>query len=332
MLVTERIDLATSTEILLNEVFQHIFQSAGARAYLGFSQISQVASDEGLPGWYLWFDDMKGACYIGITGWNARHSDKVPTNAWQREPPRDVCLVLRYFPDMEEKLFETFSCFEQIFRMGPHFDATGTTTFEGSRTMPENFFVVGHMIISFHEPHGDIDFFCQAPERWREYRTDGLTLVDSEGTTMALLAPGECDRDVEGWNLSRHIFDKIVSAYSFLSRRPPSVVGVAAGPSNEFQIDTFNNIHEIKNERWKEFLLLVSFGQNGNLHDAEEMLLSQSKRLIGIWTDVRSIPAEWCNHSWWSVADRHFHDDHGFICSCYDGRHECSAEEEGNTT
>jgi hypothetical protein len=321
MLIREHIDHISSAEILLNEVFQHIFQNDVARTNLGFSQISQVASDEGFPGWYLWFSDMKGAWHIEITCENPISSGKVFKDLLQPETVKAVGLVLRYFPDIEEKVFETFSCFEQIFRMGPNFDATGTTTFEGARAMPESFYVVGHMIIMFDNRNGDIDFFCRAPKRWRDYRTHGLALANSQGGKIQLLAPGERDRDVEGWNLTRQIFDKIVSAYSFLIRRPPAVVGASAGSSMEYLIDKSNKIKEIVNEQTKEFLLLVSFRQDINLNDAEAMLTSEAKNLIGLWSDPGSIPEEWDNPLWWSISDHHFHDGNCFLCSCYHDQH-----------
>jgi len=308
-------------EIKLNEMFQRVFQNDEARTYLGFSQISQAPPDKGLPGWYLWFSDMKGAWHVGIICEDPVSSGKVHKDSLQPETVSTVGLVLRYFPDIEEKIFETFSCFEQIFRMGPNFDATGTTTFEGARAMHESFYVVGHMIITFNNRNGDIDFFCHAPERWRDYRTQGLVLADSQGAKIQLLAPGERDRDVGGWYLTRQIFDKIVSAYSFLIRRPPAVVGASAGSSMEYHIDKSNNIKEIVNEQMKEFLLLVSFRQNINLNDAESMLTSEAKNLIGLWSDPGSIPAEWYNPLWWSISDHHFHDGNFFLCSCYQDQH-----------
>ena len=70
MSVTTHIDSIASVETLLNEMFQHVFQNDGAREHLGFSNISQVFSSDGFPGWYLWFSKIKGAYYIGISGEN----------------------------------------------------------------------------------------------------------------------------------------------------------------------------------------------------------------------------------------------------------------------
>jgi hypothetical protein len=173
----------------------------------------------------------------------------------------------------------------------------------------------------FNDHNGDIDFFCRAPERWRDYRTEGLAFTDSDGSKIQLLAPGERDRDVEGWNLSRNIFDKIVSAYSFLIRRPPAVVGASSGSSMEYLVDQSNNIKEIQNEQMKEFLLLVSFRRNMNLKDAEGILTSEAKDLIGLWSDRGAIPAEWNNPLWWSISDHHVHDGDAFLCSCYQDLH-----------
>jgi len=95
-------------EIKLNEMFQRVFQNDEARTHLGFSQISQAPPDKGLPGWYLWFSDMKGAWHVGIICEDPVSSGKVHKDSLQPETVSTVGLVLRYFPDIEEKIFETF--------------------------------------------------------------------------------------------------------------------------------------------------------------------------------------------------------------------------------
>ncbi len=316
----ELVDYISATEIKLNEIFQRVFQNDGARTHLGFSQISQAPPDQGLPGWYLWFKDSKGPFYIGIIGENVSLPDSSLKESAPREPVRGVQFVIRYFPAIEEDIFESFSCFEQLFRMSENIDDTGATTFAGARNMHESFYVVGYMTISFNS-NNDIDFFCRAPERWRTYHTDGLALPDSAGVKKQVLLPGERDRDVAGWNLSRYAFDKIISAYGFLMHRKPSIVGVSACPSVEYFIDESKNITEAKNEQLKDFLLLVSFSQNINLWEAEKMLQAESRNLIGLWKDPKSIPPAWHNDLWWSVPDHHFHDDSCYLCSCYHEHH-----------
>ena len=317
---TELADPISAVEMMLNEVFQRVFQNDEARRHLGFSQISQAPPDKGLPGWYLWFKDRKGPYYVGIIGENVVLSDSALKESSQRELVNGVQFVIRYFPDIEEDIFETFSCFEQIFRMTANFDNTGATTFEGARNMHDSFYLVGYMTISFNA-NRDVDFFCRAPEKWRDYHTDGLALPDSEGAKTQVLLPGERDRDVEGWNLSRYVFDKIVSAYSFLIHRKPSLVGVSACPSVEYFIDEAKNITKTRNEQLKEFSLLVSFSQNVDSRDAKTMLTAESRDLIGLWDDPKSIPPAWHNDLWWSVPEHHFHDDSCYLCSCYHEHH-----------
>jgi len=317
---TELIDHISAIEIMLNEVFQHVFQNDEARTHLGFSQISQVPPDKGLPGWYLWFNDKKGPYYLGIVGVNVISSYCALRDSSKQESVNSVQLAIRYFPDTEEDLFESFSCFEQIFRMSANFDDTGATTFEGGRNMHESFYLVGYMTISFKQNH-DVDFLCRAPERWRVYRTDGLTLSDAEGSKTQVLLPGMRDRDVEGWNSSRYVFDKIVSAYSFLMHRKPSIVGASACSSVEYFIDKDENITESRNEQLKELSLLVSFNQHADSGNAETILTAESRNLIGLWEDPKSIPPEWHNDLWWSVSDHHFHDDSCYLCNCYHEHH-----------
>ena len=321
MLSKEHIDPITSVEILFNEVFQHVFQNGAAREYLGFSQISQIFSAEGFPGWYLWFNDIKGAYSIAITDEYVNSAAEDSKNIRQRDAVNAVQLVLRYFPHIDDEILKHFSRAEQIFRLGTHFDATGTPTFDGAREMHESFYTIGHMTISLNQSDNFIDFSCRASERWRNYRLDDLALSDFTGAKNQKLPPDSLDRDVEGWNLSRHVFDKIVSAYIFLIQWPPSFIGASACPSIEYLIDKSDTIREIKNEHLMEFSLLVSFSTNGNVGDAEKTLSSEAKNLLGIWSDSVSIPAEWHNQLWWKISDHHFHDDNCYLCSCYHEQH-----------
>ncbi len=320
MRITEHVDPIHTAETLLNEIFQHLFQQDAARERLGFSRISQVSSPQGFPGWYLWLGDSQGVFHIEIASgpWMA------PGTSWMCGPQspsqQSVPLVLRYFPHVEDPSLDTFSCFEQIFRMGPHFDATGTPTFEGGRTMQESFYVVGQMIVSLGARQNETAWICQAPERWQIYRTAGLTLEDASGVKMELIAPSGRDRDVEGWRLSRHIFDKIVSAYSFLAHRAPSAIGASAGPSAAYLIDELDRVQEISDDKMKTFTLWVSFDQDVDLHVAAGLLTSGSMDLIGLWRLPGVVPKEWQNDEWWSISACHFSDD-GFLCPCYQEHH-----------
>ncbi|HDP26031.1 MAG TPA: hypothetical protein ENN34_11385 [Deltaproteobacteria bacterium] len=317
MSVTERIDPITSAETLLNEIFQRVFQNDGVRTYLGFSQISQISSDEGLPGWYLWFPEMNGAFSIESTGESVPSPGRDFGNGANRGAVREVNLVIRYFPHPDENIFETFSCYEQLFRMGPEFDETGTPTFEGGRGMHESLYVVGHMTISFNYRTNEIDFSCRAPERWKDYRTDGLTLIDSTGAEIQALSPGECDRDVEGWNLSRHVFDTLVSAYGFLIHRPPSLVGASSRASVHYLIDRNGSVEEVQDTQLEEFSLLVIFSEITDPSDAEKRLTSAGEDLIGLWSDPRTIPEPWQNKIWYEIHDQHFHHGDRYVCSCF---------------
>ncbi|OPY83889.1 MAG: hypothetical protein A4E71_02866 [Smithella sp. PtaU1.Bin162] len=318
MLATERIDPINSVEILFNEIFQHVFQNNHAREYLGYSQISQTFSAEGFPGWYLWFNDIKGAYCIETTGESVHPVNKDSMNFMQCDAVRMVQFVLRYFPTPDEKNYNYFSRAEQIFRKGSDFDATGTPTFEGKRNMPDVFYAVGHVTISLDQSSNVIDFSCRAADSCKNYKTDSLALSDNAGVKTREISR---NRDVEGWNLSRHIFDKIISAYIFMTHQQPAFISAAACPLNEYPIDDSGNVRAIKNAQFMKLLLLVSFRKSDDLHATETTLRSQSKNFIGLWNDSTVIPAQWNNSLWWSINDHHFHDNDCCLCSCYSEQH-----------
>jgi hypothetical protein len=306
-------------ETLINEVLLNAFRNDGVREHLGFKHVSQVVSDNGFPGWYLWFRDMSGAFSLEIP-----EMDEIPAGDDDTGIPgvtgknrEDVRLAIRYFPDTEEDVFDSFSWYEQIVRCGPDFDDMGVPVFKGRRAVKDDYFVVGHMSVSRNGSAGVVDFSCQAPERWQVYRSDGLELADSNGTVVQVLSPGQRDRNVPGWNLSRYCFDRIVSAYSFLVCRPPSTVGASLGPSVRYMIDSTDTVNVEKGRELNFFSLLVSFRQGDRVHDAERRLIRQGGMIVGLWDDVRTVPPDWSNPLWLDISEHSCRHDEGLLCNCF---------------
>ena len=317
MAVSERYDPVASVETLLNEVFLNAFRNDGVREHLGFENISPVPSRRGLPGWYLWFKDMAGVFFVGMTEGDEFSVDGEESANYAGKDFGEVQLVIRYFPGTEEDLFDTFSCYEQIARIGPDFDDIGAPVFESNRAMRDDYFVVGHMSMSRNGSTGGVDFRCRGPEKWQVYRTDGLSLEDSSGAVVQVLSSGERDRNVPGWILSRYCFDRIVSAYRFMICRPPSSVGASYRPSVCYHIDRTDRVKVEKDEDLKFFTLLVAFSHGDDPHDTEKRLTCRGDTLVGLWDDLQAVPAEWSNPFWLTIHEHACHQDHGELCSCF---------------
>jgi len=323
MTVARHIDPLISFETLLFELFQTVFQNDAARRHFGFSQISQVTTPDGLPAWYLWFSDKPGAYSLAVTEGHRVHGMSEVSGRDDGDALA-ARLLIRYFPDTEDESFDSLSTFEQIFRMGPSFDSTGTPSFEGGRAMHDSFFVAGFMDILIHSSKADVDFFCTAPDRWLDYRLDGLTLIDDKGKSRQVVSPGSVDRDFPGWDLSFFIFDKIISSFCFVSGQAPRHAGAASGPFVHYEIDGEQRVNAVHDPALTEHAFGVSF-PNGPGHDLlKERYASFAERfdapeyaLIGMWEEPDDVPAQWRRPEWWTIRATHFHADPDHVCSCY---------------
>ena len=324
MIVTRHIDPLVSFETLLFELFQKVFQNDAARRHFGFSQISQVTTPDGLPAWYLWFSDKPGAYSLAVT---EGHVVSERENACSNQKDTDVLeghFAIRYFPDIEDKLFDSLSCYEQIFRMGPSFDATGTPSFEGGRAMHQSFFVAGYMDILIHSSKADVDFFCTAPDRWLDYRLDGLTLTDNKGKSRQVVSPGALDRNFPGWAHSFFIFDKIISSFCFVSGQAPRRTGAASRPFVHYEIDSEQHVNAVYDPDITEHAFGVSFPNGAGQDLLKERYASFAERfdapeyaLVGMWEEPDDVPAQWRRPEWWTIRTTHFHADPDHVCSCY---------------
>jgi len=323
MTVARHIDPLISFETLLFELFQRVFQNDAARRHFGFSQISQVTTPDGLPAWYLWFSDKPGAYSLSVT-----EGHRVPemSGVSGRDDGDALAarLLIRYFPDTEDESFDSLSTFEQIFRLGPSFDSTGTPSFEGGRAMHDSFFVAGYMDILIHSSKADVDFFCTAPDRWRDYRLDGLTLTDDKGKSRQVVSPGAVDRDFPGWDLSFFIFDKIISSFCFVSGQAPRRAGAASRPFVHYEIDGEQRVNAVHDTAITEHSFGVSFPNGAGYDLLKERYASFAERfdapeyaLVGMWEEPDDVPAQWRRPEWWTIRTTHFHADPDHVCSCY---------------
>lgn len=326
MTVIEHIDPISVVETLLLEIFQKVFQNDTARCHFGYSLISHTATSEGFPLWYLWFSEKKGVYSLAvIEGYVA--SDAIDMSVHERQNKHIVGarLLARYFPAVNENAFDSLSCFEQIIRMGSDFDSTGTPSFEGGRIINESFFAAGYMDIVIDSSKSDVDFFCSAPNRWRDYRLAGLTLTNDRGETLQVVSPGNLDRDFPGWELSFFIFDKIISSFCFASGQAPQQTGAASKPSFSCEIDAEQRITTVYDSDITESIFGVCFSNGTKECILKERFASLAKRfhsqdytLIGLWDSPNDIPAKWRRPAWWTIKTRHFHANADHVCSCYE--------------
>lgn len=325
------IDPVAVIESSFHSMFLEIFNNESVSDYFGFWRISPFHSADGMPGWYLWFQEKPGVYGLFVEDAVCLSGDKKSD-----KPPSTVAGRIRimYYPDAEEEVFETFSWFEKIALMGSFFDSTGTPTAEGRQQLDVSFFTVGHMDSLMTVDGSLLEFVCTAPQTWVDLRPEGLVLKDPEGRPFQALQPGERDRDVPGWRLSRFLFDKIVSGFCFCRKCAPTQADVYEFDMPEFSVDA-------KARVWESFALALSGYQLQVVFSPASGLTGDSREIYQEMNWCRQLPGGTLNSQmpgrwlhawsgkgrefsnpegldWWKIKDLHFHDHGGRLCTCYE--------------
>ena len=318
-------DPVFAVENLMNELFQSVFSNDAAREYLGFSNISQSSTDEGFPLWYLWFSDADGAYGLTIQDeCRITHERNGNSGEAEESPILGARLLVRYYPAVDEKLFETLSSHEQLVRTGDLFDETGTPSFDGRQSIPEGYYVAGWIEIVLNASRSHVDFFCIAPDRWRDYRKDGLILPEAKSGSGLQLLPGDLDRDFPGWDASFFVFDKLISAHCFLTARYPTRISYATKPSAHYLIDEQQRVEVVPDASLTDKMLGISLGEAINQAEKSEqpscfakIFQSHQHQMVSTWTTPEATPEFLKNQNWWLIGKMHFHNDTDHLCSCY---------------
>jgi len=325
------IDPVSVVESSFHSMFLGIFNNESATHYFGFSRISPFHCDAGMPGWHLWFKEKSGAFGISVDDAACLSGDGQKDN-----PPSSVAgrITIRYFPDPEEELFEKFSWFEKIALMGPLFDATGTPTAEGRQQLNAGFFTVGHMDINMAVDGSLLELVCTAPETWVDLRSEGLVLMDPEGRPFQALQPGQRDREVPGWRLSRFLFDKIVSGFCFYRKCAPGQANLYTFDVPEFTFESNARVRESFTLALSGYQLQVVFSPVSALA-RDNWTIDQEKnwrnelpggtvatkspgRRVQTWSGSGHELSKPGFFDWWEIKNLHFHDHGGRLCACYE--------------
>lgn len=332
MVTKTKIDPVGIVEGTFYSMFYSLFHNEEAKDYFGFSQISFFCNEEGLPGWYLWFKEKKGAYQLElINGEILPQENNTAGNAFPFKPAVRGRFAVRYFPSEEEDIFETYSCFERLIRLGPLFDQTGTPTFEGRTMIHESYFIVGHIDVQTNLSRDFIEIECLAPERWEDFRVDGLYLKTPGQRDYEAIAPGGQDRNISGWNLSSFLFDKILLGFCYSFKVSPLVVLLSAKNGFNFYIDKENRAEKRKNPDLKQFYLtcgidLQKEGDGPYRKDKKLNLYIQSvinrlgqekNDIMEIWKRPEDITSPRINHDWWKAKEMEFQEKApDILCYC----------------
>jgi hypothetical protein len=277
-------------------MFYSLFHNEEARDYFGFSQISFFCNEEGLPGWYLWFKEKKGAYQLELI-----NGEILP---------------------QENEKSGNFSPFKLAVR----------GRFAVRYFIHESYFIVGYIDVQTNFSRDFIEIECIAPERWEDFRVDGLYLKTPDQKDYEAVAPGRQDRNVSGWNLSSFLFDKILLGFCYSFKVSPLAVLLSAENGFNFYIDNENRAEKRENPDLKQFYLTCGLDlqkEGGGPYREDKKLnfyiqsvinrLGQGKNdIMGIWKRPENITSPQINHDWWKVKEMKFREDDSNVCCLHD--------------
>ncbi len=322
----QRVDAVGALELLLNQVFLAVFQTASVRKRFGFNHISLLVSMDGQPGWYLWFSKWQGAFLLrSLGGYEVPEYERF----WPNESVCGVRLGIFYYPEIDEEVFESFSWPEKILRCGESFDETGTPTPTGRKEIPEAFFLVGHADIRFVSSRRFLELECTAPNRWRDYRLEGLQVQGSSGNLLQVVPAGGRDRNIPGWELTCFLIDKLVLGICYGRRLAPIVARVSQRQGFSCYIHD-GHLQEKKTEagisEMKLTLGLTELGCEETDLDLRRYAVATRERFDGVLIDfadegppVQSVcPSPWINPEWWQAKHLPFAPKEDCLCCLHD--------------
>lgn len=322
------IDPVGVAESCLSSMFVGVFHHEGARRHYGYSRISPFHSDEGMPGWYLWFEGKSGAYGLKVADAVCR-SEAMSTQASHAMVAARITIA--YFPDPDEAIFESFSWFERIARVGDFFDGSGTPTTEARGQLQDSFFAVGHADILVTADGSLVELACTAPEEWVDIRPAGLDLSDDQGRPFPAVPPGGKDRRVPGWSLSHFLLDKIVCGFLFSQQRRLQQISGYRFDMPEFWIGDDNSIERRFDLGLKGCGLHLATAPSQNVRAVAGRVETTADWRDEFIDTVYPVRSQWetvwrsrgpqtshwgCSH-WWEIGEHHLHDHRDHLCSCY---------------
>ena len=213
----------------------------GEKHSSGLDYLSRVDGEEGT--WYFWLNAMQGVYELKLREASLQGDLEISS------------LDIRYYPSIDEDVFESFACREQLLRVSDLFDdgpveipdnpdvcpccggdvhdeeheqhhchghramrAKGIPKLVLRKQFPKDAFVIGSMECALKDRLESIKISSQ--NYYREYVAEGIKMPDAQGELVELVAPGGLDRNVPGLELTKifaeFFINKFLNAFSIV--------------------------------------------------------------------------------------------------------------------
>lgn len=208
--------------------------NAGWLQYLGKNPGGKISYLSPIPGeknaWYVWFVNQGGVYEIALLDWQIQKNNEISS------------FILKYYPYPEEALFESFSCAEQVVRLSAYFDNSlikhsehekscacsqhhgrhcgspvqkGIPRLQARADIHPALFGIGKIRLTLRQGRL-LQLSADSQDRLMQCSVTGIFVCQGNGPVQ-IVAPGEVDRDVPGWQLTwtfLEVFRKEVLANS----------------------------------------------------------------------------------------------------------------------
>ncbi|MEJ2727409.1 MAG: hypothetical protein P8185_02670 [Deltaproteobacteria bacterium] len=294
---------------------------------LDLSGVSQVWGDR--PEWYIWIDDAPGAYALVFEEGETIETVDQSLNLGQ--------FAVKCYPYVAGGMFDAFSPLERKMVTGDLFDHTGTPRLEAREAIPPAFFTVG-----------SLSFMLDAAETVAMFTFDSLDFLrwlELNAIMRQENHPNDTPekrviRNLPGWQIGYHLFDRLICLYAFYSKQSPAFIGMTRSPGFECIVNAMQTLEYRAADDIQQLSVSVMFSEerdSGRLVDTiwrahldplEKIVFQHacSYSTCGHFADdgLRQVAI---NSLWWDLAHADLKSELASTCGCEDHEHHgCEAE------
>ncbi len=240
----------------LEALWQYLSEEAKVRKALGISYLSYDWT--GLPGWFLWLENMPGTYQIKLWGHEISDLGFSSTHA-----------LIRYYPDTNESFFDKYSKEEQRIRNTDFFDSRPIKTIKNDGDGYEHIDVDPNKTMGIPKPKmremihpslfiaGEMDFVSNN-------RTIQSVTFRTQSHCRTCNSGGDIIRDIPGFQIIKNLVAPILSAFCLLtSSRPQLNIDSAIGET--IYAETDGALVSKQNETVQEYIISMRLTEETGL-------------------------------------------------------------------
>jgi len=293
---------------------------------IGLEGVSPFWGDK--PAWYFWISQISGAYYLELA--------ETMTEQWEKDHLAGGMFKLKYYPDINEQIFNKFSFEEQAFVQSDFFDHTRTPKFETKDRIPDSLFNVAAFELTI-DPKENLALFTLEALDSMQIDYDGeIYRTYPEINKGKLYTAGERARNVPGYDLGYPFFSSLLSLYSFYSKTKPVRVVLTRSPGFKHVCNSQEELHCIDTADVTVYSLTVLFSDAKDKTGADGEKLIEEKvgdtELDVVFDQQFTCGHLPCNHiapfvntaldeKWWSLAEADYKSELASSCGCADCSH-----------